>query len=468
MTWPPASLTARLGLLFGGIAALTFALAGTYLYRSLEQQLMHRDDAELLGKVELVRHLLSEAPSTAVIGQDPHLFRDAIVGHEGLLIHIRSRSNEVLVTNVAPGVSLPELPMVAWDRKPEYTDIATWKTPAGRSGRVVAAEGSVGNVPGQAVQIVVASQASDRAGLLAAYQRDALAAALGGTLMAALLGHVVVSRGLQPVREIAAKARQISASHLDARPQLADAPTELLELAAAFNQMLDRVKDGVDRLSRFSSDLAHELRTPIANLLGETQVTLARPRSVEEYHALLESNVEELERLSRMIDSMLFLARADEARLALRLERMDVAIELHRIAGYFADIAAEAGVRLAVQGSAFVVADSILLRRAVSNLVANAIRYTPSGGEVTMSAIQRPEQVAISVRNPGPAIALEVQARIFDRFYRGDESRPDSTSSSGLGLAIVRSIMQLHRGEASVRSTLEDGTEFELLFRMPV
>lgn len=218
------SLASRLVILFGAIAALTFALAGFYLYRSLAVQLEKRDDADLLGKVELIRHLLLEAESTTAISEDPHRFLDAIAHHPGLLFGVRSLSNEMLVANAPLGMSFPEVTLVTSERKPDYSDVTLWTTSEGLRGRAIAAEGRVGGAPSQKVQITVARQGSERAGLLAAYQRDALAAATGGTLLAILLGYGLVRGGLLPVRDIAAKARQISATQLDARLQLSGAP----------------------------------------------------------------------------------------------------------------------------------------------------------------------------------------------------------------------------------------------------
>lgn len=458
------SLTTRLALLFGAVAAITFTLAGGYLYGALADQLARRDDTELIGKVELIRHLLDEFASLSAIRQDPHVFENAIIGHRGLLVTIRSPANEVLLSN-APSNLLPSLKRwVTWDRRPQDEDIIGWTASDGNPGRAIGAEARVGGKTDQLVQFIVALQTFEHTGLLVDYQRNAIAAAIGGTLIAAVLGYAVARRGLRPVAQIAAQARKITASHLDERYEFEGAPAELRELVMAFNQMLDRVKDGVDRLSQFSSDLAHDLRTPIANLLGETQVMLARQRSTEEYQTLLASNIEELERLSRMIENMLFLARADNAQLALRMELLDARVELQRIADYFENMAADAGVTISVSGDGPLFADKILLQRAVGNLVSNALLHHSFGSEISILVSYAADWLSISVRNRGPVIPAAVQCRIFDRFYRADAARSVATGSLGLGLAIVRSIMQLHCGKTSVSSTAEAGTEFVLMF----
>jgi two-component system heavy metal sensor histidine kinase CusS len=235
--------------------------------------------------------------------------------------------------------------------------------------------------------------------------------------------------------------------------------------------MLDRLQNSFDRLSAFSSDLAHDLRTPVGNLLGEAQVALSRPRSADEYRAVLESAVEEYERLSRMIANMLFLAQVDNDRAALSLGWIALDPALERVIGYFELLAEERGVvlqktlRAAAGVERRVWADETMLIRAVSNLVSNALRHAPSGTCIELAAeVGADGRCTIAVSNEGPAIAGEQQARIFERFYRGDVSRHGSATGSGLGLAIVRSIMDLHGGSASVRSAPGERTVFILHF----
>jgi two-component system heavy metal sensor histidine kinase CusS len=232
--------------------------------------------------------------------------------------------------------------------------------------------------------------------------------------------------------------------------------------------MLDRLEDGVQRLSGFAADLAHDLRTPINTLMVETQVALAHPRTAEEYQSLLESNTEEYERLARMIENTLFLARVDNAQLALKRETLNAQKELERIRDYFEGLAEEGGVTLDVAaGDISLSADPILLQRAVGNLVSNAIRHTPRGGAVRLLAGQGPLGLDIAVENTGPGIAPEHIAHIFERYYRADPARSASSHSAGLGLAIVRAIMQLHGGEVLADSVVGRSTTFFLRFRRP-
>lgn len=458
----PASLTARLGLMFAVVAMLTFAAVGTYLYQSLATQLAVREEADLLEKIGYIRHLLEETPSAASIRLDPHRFVDAAASHDGMILVLKSADGTVLMQSTAGMDQLPVLPLAPAGRSPDHAAVRTWLPPSGIPARVVAAWGRVGGTPHQ-VQIVIARSTAARTALLTTYQRSVLAGVVTGAVLAGILGFLLVRNGLLPIRRLASQARSITAQRLDTRLNAATAPLELQTFVDAFNAMLDRLYDSFQRLSQFSADLAHDLRTPINNLMVQTQVALVQSRAAEDYQALLASNVEEYERLARMIESMLFLARADHAHVALNRQAVDTSAELLRIAEYFEGIADDENVLLAVQACGTVNADAALFRRAVNNLVANAIRHAPSGSKVSLKSEQAGQWMAVSVSNRGQAIDPSHLPRLFDRFYRADQSRSDSASSTGLGLSIVRSIMTLHGGQVEVESTA-GLTTFRLLF----
>lgn len=455
------SLTQRLTLLFAGVAALVFAATGFYLYQALARQLQIRNDAELIGKLHQLRHLLSEVPDTATIRADPHRFHDVTIGAEGLGLRILDKGGQVVVTvGEVPTVPLPASVPAAGI--PTADAIHGWYMGDGGHGRMLAAWARLGvNGKGTPVLLVLARESPERMALMQNYRTKLLIALGSGVAVMALLGFAVVRRGLAPLGRVTAAAGSITPSQLDQRLDIAKAPAEIAELARAFNHMLDRLQEGYERLSQFSADLAHDLRTPISNLMIESQVILARSRSVEEYQALLASNIEEYERLARMAERMLFLARADNAQIALRREDLDMGRELARITEYFEGVAEEAGVTLAVNAAGTLNADPVLLNRALSNLIANAIRYTPRGATIRVAAQSRAGGgYDIEVANPGAAIAPEHLSRLFDRFYRADSARADSGAASGLGLAIVKAVMMLHEGSV----TAENGEHGETLF----
>jgi two-component system, OmpR family, heavy metal sensor histidine kinase CusS len=459
----PTSLTTRLGILFALIATLTFAGVGTYLYRSLASQLEAHDDVELIGKVGLIRHFLLETASEQEIRDDPHRFVDVAAGHQGLIIILKSSDGAVLMQNHTDHGALSTLPVTPVNQIPGKASLGRWTLNPTLSARTVSAWGLLGDSR-QQVQIIVARTSTDRMALLGAYRNKVFAAVFLGALLAALFGYAMVRQGLRPVRAMAKQAQSITAQRLEMRLDVAAAPSELQTLVLAFNAMLDRLHRSFQRLSQFSADLAHDLRTPINNLVVQTQVALSQPRALDEYQSLLVSNLEEYERLARMVENMLFLARADHANVVLHKQRLDTGNELQRIADYFEGVADDAQVRLTVNANGTLEADPILFRRAVNNLVANAIRHTPPGGVISLVTQPLEQGIAVAVTNPGIGIPPEHVPKVFDRFYRVDNARSDSASSTGLGLAIVQSIMMLHGGRAEVESEPDLLTTFRLVF----
>ena len=457
----PRSVTARLALLFAALVMGTLLVVGSYLYRSLALQLERRDDTELVGKITQTRHLLEEAKSVSEIQRAPDTLLNAMFGHDGLLFLILRADGRVLVQNIDFKDPLPTLRVVSADRAPGLQDVRDWRSPGGMR-RVVAARGVTGG-GGEQVIVVVAREASEREALLRVYAADLIVAALVGSLIASILGYFTVRNGLRPIASVAKKANEITSRRLDARLRLEEAPAELNELASAFNAMLDRLEDGMKRLSRFSADLAHDLRTPVNALMVKTQVALSRTRGADEYRTLLESNSEEYERLSRLIESTLFLARAENEQLAINKETFDVRRRLEKIVDYFSGIAEEAGVSLRIAGDGELVADPVLTERAVSNLISNAIRHSKPGKAVQISVEHQPDALTIAVENSGSGIAPEHIQRVFDRYFRGDAARTGS-GSAGLGLAIVKAIMRLHGGTAAAVSDASGLTRFTLTF----
>lgn len=283
------------------------------------------------------------------------------------------------------------------------------------------------------------------------------------TLAMGLLGWFVVRRGLLPMLAIKRQAAEITANRLHTRLPVEAIPRELADLAESLNGMLSRLEESFQRLSDFSSDLAHELRTPVSNLLTQTQVTLSKARSAEDYRDILASNAEEFERLSRTIYDMLFLAKADNNQIIPNQEPIDLAEEIGDLLEYYDVLAEEKSIALSLSGSGQIVGDRLMLRRAVSNLLSNALRHTPNDGVVTVQIDESDNGLThVAVENTGSEIPAEHLPRLFDRFYRVDSSRLRTTESSGLGLAITRSIVLAHGGEVDVCSA-NGLTRFTLL-----
>jgi two-component system heavy metal sensor histidine kinase CusS len=249
-------------------------------------------------------------------------------------------------------------------------------------------------------------------------------------------------------------------STLSDRIQAAGYPTEVAALADTFNAMLQRLEESFTGLSRFSADIAHELRTPVNNIRGESEVALARARSADEYRDVLGSCLEESVRLSELIESLLFLARAERPGEHLKRQPENIGALLADVRDYYEAAASEAGVELTARGDTEVtgVVDRALLQRALGNLVSNALANTPAGGSIRLSAGKQAGRIRIEIKDTGAGISAEDLPSVFDRFYRADPARSRNSGGAGLGLAIVRQIISLHGGEVQITSQVGLGT----------
>ncbi len=293
-------------------------------------------------------------------------------------------------------------------------------------------------------------------------------AMVGFTLLGAwLVGEIIVRLSIRPLGGLAMQAALIRPKELGRRIPLDAFPVELRDLVASMNIGMERLQDAFQRLEHLGTDLAHELRSPIQNLRSELEGLLLRPRGPLEQQEVLGSCLEELDRLSQMIEQMLFLARCEEPSSELRLGPMPVGELLEGIAAYFevSAEAAEVGLSVEVKGDLAVMADRSLLQRALSNLVSNAIRHTPPGGHITLQALPGPQgEVHLEVIDTGEGIPSDLLHTLGNRFTRVEHSRSRSRGGTGLGLAIVRGIMRLHGGDLELESELGKGTRARLKF----
>jgi two-component system heavy metal sensor histidine kinase CusS len=482
------SLTWQISLLFALISFLVIAAMGFSIDRMLANELLEANDVLLLGNMSLLRNRLERIGSSESILNSPRFVEETAMGYRKLGLAVLDEDRRILVASEGFSVPVERLPerAIPIEALPDRVDNATerelrgrfgqlsreWTAPDGRWYQVLLARVSLraaGNGRPRAVLVALSYDRSLPRELLARYRKGLLETLIASVLAAAALGVWAARLVLERARRIAATAGRISASALNERLSLEDTPEEFLESTLAFNHMLDRLQDSFRRLSEFSSDLAHDLRTPINNLLGEAQVALSRPREAAEYRAVLESAVEEYERLSRMIENMLFLARADNAQARAAPQWIDLRKALGKILSYYELLAEERNIRLALEvrsekgGTARAWADELMLNRAVGNLLSNALRHGPRDCTVSVRALARADgSTEVEVANPGAGIAREHLPRIFDRFYRPCSSREGSSAGSGLGLAIVKSIAELHGGRIGVRSAPGLETAFTL------
>ncbi|HVR83086.1 MAG TPA: heavy metal sensor histidine kinase, partial [Planctomycetota bacterium] len=301
--------------------------------------------------------------------------------------------------------------------------------------------------------------------LLSQFRRRILPLLGVSVVLCALAGYQIAQRGLRPIKRISDAASRIRSTTLHERLPGGAFPAELGSLARTFNDMLDRLQESFDRLSRFSADIAHELRTPLNTLRGEVEVALGKARSPEEYRETLGSFLEEAARLTRLIESLLFLARAEDPKMEIRRERLDLAGELRSLADFYEAAASERGVTLSASSSEglHVLADRSLFQRAAGNLIDNALTHTPKDGKILLRAERDDGHIRIDVTDTGTGIAAEHLPRVFDRLYRADRSRSATTGGAGLGLAIVKSIAELHGGKAEIASEIGKGTCVSLI-----
>jgi two-component system heavy metal sensor histidine kinase CusS len=288
---------------------------------------------------------------------------------------------------------------------------------------------------------------------------------LAGTLISAGLGGLVARSGLKPIHDMAAVAEHITANHLNERIERSHWPEELGRLAGALNRMLGRLEAAFERLSRSNGDLAHELRTPIHNLMGEASVALARERGPEEYRRVLESSLEEYERLAGMINEMLFLARVENPRHYLGRERFNAREEIDAVKEFFEAVSESKGVSVICRGEAEIEADRPLFRRAVTNLLSNSLRHTPSGGTIVLAIEQDTSRaVVVKVIDSGSGIEPDELPLLFERSRSPGRRAAAPGGRNGLGLSIVKSIIELHGGSIAVESARDRGTSIELRF----
>ncbi|MCD5992876.1 heavy metal sensor histidine kinase [Pseudomonas sp. CDFA 602] len=454
------SLTLRSTLAFALVAMLTVGGAGLYLYQSIEQTVMQRSDHAVLARLDHFRKLLRYDLTMDNLKGSPQLFENMLDSEEDIFIIGEPGKPPVISVN-PQRAPLPELPTVPQDQPLQVDDLRSGTSLQGVPLRAAAVQVMSNGVEVrlQAAHLMVKEMA-----MLASFRQHIYGAVVLAFLVTALLGYALLRRGLRPLRKMAAHAAAITPASLHSRLDSRDTPVELQQLSDAFNAMLDRLDDGYRRLMQFSADLAHEIRTPVGSLMGHCQVALRQNRSADEYQVLLASNLEELERISRLVESILFLARADEAQAALKRQSLDMNEELQRVAGYFEGLAEERNLNLIPSGEGMLLADPILLRRALSNLVANAIRYADESSEILMRVVILDDCVGIEVENQGPTLSQDSLARLFDRFYRGDASRHQPSDSNGLGLAIVAAIMHLHGGRVEVTQPRLGQICFRLVF----
>ncbi len=452
------SLALRIAIasvVFGVVVAAGTVAVGFW---NVSKQLDERAVVEMQGRRELLVHLLSTIPSLAAIADSKDQFADLFFGHDDLHLALLEPKTRQVVAAFSDVATQSVVGLAHAKAAPDI--MHAWVTPAGT--RYSGWHSTVAVADGSKVEFLLSIDRRRDTALLEGFVKTTLLALPLLLALVAMGAGLIAKTGLAPVRRFNKLAASIGTKSLSKRLAVAGLPSELAGMATEFNGMLKRIDEGYQQLEEFSGDLAHEMRTPVATMLGRTQVALSRSRTADEFREVMEGNVDELERLTALINDMLFIARADHDADPIQSEPVDFVAEAQRVADYLSLIADEKGVQIRVLGKAPVIlADRLLVQRAITNLVTNAIRHSNERGNVTIEIATVDSLATLEVANVGQTIAPEHLERVFDRFFRADTARSRNAGGSGLGLAIVRSIARAHQGEVGVHS-MDGHTSFVL------
>lgn len=434
------SMQARLTLLLGAIALVVSSLAGATLFWALKREVERQEITEVSGKLELIDHLIDMQNSASGLQDLAATFDEMRAGQGQLGIWIVDARGHAVY-----GGPPPDTLGTADDGRQVVLQTAD----GGRMrGLRVAMNDRI--LPGAELTVAVSTRTSSQ--FLYAYGTALVlicALWVGATVV---LAAWAVRRSMAPTRRLSEQAARIQPDQLARRLPLEDTDRELHELVRSFNRTLDRLQSAYQQMEGFNADVAHELRTPLATLINGTQVMLSSPREAAELRDALESNLEELEDLKTLVNDMLFLARADRGERAADLAPVSLAAEARRVAEYYEATLEAQGVLLRCEGDATVAANPGLVRRALANLISNAIKATPAGREIVLTCSPSATGARVQVRNPGVPIPAADLPRIFDRFFRSGSTRAPRSEGHGLGLAIVRAIAHMHGGDVDATS----------------
>jgi len=466
-----ASLTLRLSLLFAAASTLVLFSLGQFIARSVDEHFVELDLELAEGKLQLTAATLATLETPIDLAVIDARLSALLIGHDDIALRVDGPGGRPWFATLA-GAAL-EAPRAAaaasaGANSAEVHAQGTPRWPAGSTRQGLLEWSHQGTtfrglarilptgLPDHPLAIVaVGVDTAHHVHYLASLRRALWGFIAAAILSMGLLGWIVARHGLAPLRQLGQAAGQVTAGRLDHRLPVAAMPSELAALATELNAMLARLESAFARLSALSSDLAHELRTPVSRLLTQAQVTLALPRDAEGYRDALAACAEGLEQLSRTVADLLLLAKADNGLLPPPTGRVELASLAAQVIAYHEAPAAERGVSLHVEGEACVPGDAGLLSRALSNLVSNAIRHAQAGSAVTVAVGPSPAgdegaRARVCVRNRGDALPTETLERMFDRFWRADASRTRATDEAGLGLglALVRAIARACGGDA--------------------
>ncbi|WP_455813624.1 Cu(+)/Ag(+) sensor histidine kinase [Pseudomonas graminis] len=453
----PFSLATRLTFFISLSTTFAFIAFTWIMLHSVEQHFAEQDVSDL-QQVSLTLANILKTPDEAEV-QKVERLSNALKSYRNIAVLVRKPDQQVLYQspNGPDLLSIPAAPPAEEDRVFLWSD--TRDDHAGHDGKpanwrlisstVTGSEST--NPPRYALQIALSIDFHLH--YINQLKRNLMLTAAAISLLIIVIVLFAVHKGHQPLRNVSLKIKNITSDNLDVRLDPKRVPIELEQLVISFNQMIERIEEVFTRQANFSADIAHEIRTPVTNLLTQTEIVLSQRRPVKELEEVLYSNLEEYQRMAKMVSDMLFLAQADNNQLIPERTPLDPGAEAVKVFEFFEAWAEEQEVNLSLTGSpALMEGDPLMLRRVIKNLLSNAIRHTPRGMTISVSVTPRGKWLELVVANPGTPIPAEHLPRLFDRFYRVDPSRQRSSEGSGIGLAIVKSIVTAHQGNISVAS----------------
>jgi two-component system heavy metal sensor histidine kinase CusS len=437
------SLALRLAMMFAACAAAVFALGGWLLHGSLGVALDRQLHEELSLRATLIDSVVGKVGSAQEWREKVAPKLDAMAATNGAA-RVWIEGNARFSHGAAPpglaGRVVQQAGFAAIPVEGEPCDLVTLV-------HLLPAQGE--RPP---MRLVLATSSSPFVQTADTFRAALVGVLLAGVGVAAALGYWIARIGLWPLARLCRQARALSPANRSQRLGLRPMPTELSNLTASFNGALERLEQACGQLEAFNADVAHELRTPLTNLIGQTQVVLSRGRSADELQEVLQSNLEEFERMRSIVNDMLFLARADRGALAGNPARVSLCDEMRKVVEFLEPMAEERGVKVSVHGDAQVEVETALVRRALSNLLQNAIEHSAEGAEVVARVEVHDGMPRLAVSNPGRCIDDAHLPHLFERFYRADPSRANSGANHGLGLSIVKAVATMHRGAVFARS----------------
>lgn len=461
------SLTNKLTFLYTSVSLSILIFLAIIAYWIVYQVIITAEKQYIIDEVHILQNLLEKHPNQlSSLTQEVNAVPEALTNAEyRYYIKIYDNKNNVLMETPGIEKALIDARYPILDEKNWQNHWLHWKSITGKKFLSMRAPIQFDKNGKSNLYMEMSLDGTYPEEIINNYGSKALLFLFIITGIIIILARAVTKRGLRRLYDMVQITESISIEKLTARTELYNWPRELVPLWKAFNQMLIRIEKAFQRISDSTTELAHEIRTPIHNLILSTEVVLNRVRSQEEYKNILESNFEEYKRLSNIIDSILFLARTENANYSLQKSNLILDDELKKLAEYYKIIASEKNIHITLHGKGVIQGNLILLQRAISNLLNNAIQHTPQGGLINIIIQKNANSYTeILIKDNGSGIPTEHHEYIFERFYRVKKTEFCQSSGIGLGLAIVKAIVELHDGIVSVKSEINSGTTFILGF----